>query len=106
MQAALLRTQGRRTASSRGRVHALVAAAAPPPAQPAPLLTLRLSALPLPVAPARSDYNQKHFVRNEGFSEAADDIQGATRKIFIEFLERSCTAGGAAAPAQPPPAQA
>ena len=41
----------------------------------------------------RRDYNQKHFVRNEGFSEAADAIQGDLRKIFIEFLERSCTAG-------------
>lgn len=41
----------------------------------------------------RRDYNQKHFVRNEGFAEAADEIQGDLRKIFIEFLERSCTAG-------------
>lgn len=40
----------------------------------------------------RKDYNQKHFVRNEGFGEAADAIQGDLRKIFIEFLERSCTA--------------
>lgn len=40
----------------------------------------------------RRDYNQKHFVRNEGFAEAADAIQGDMRKIFIEFLERSCTA--------------
>ncbi|KAL4448635.1 hypothetical protein ABPG75_005854 [Micractinium tetrahymenae] len=40
----------------------------------------------------RRDYNQKHFVRNEGFHEAADAIQGDMRKIFIEFLERSCTA--------------
>lgn len=45
----------------------------------------------------RRDYNQKHFVRNEGFSEAADAIQGDLRKIFIEFLERSCTAGAWAA---------
>lgn len=48
---------------------------------------------PLPLPPARRDYNQKHFVRNEGFGEAADAIQGDLRKIFIEFLERSCTAG-------------
>lgn len=45
-----------------------------------------------PPLPCR-DYNQKHFVRNEGFGEAADAIQGDLRKIFIEFLERSCTAG-------------
>ena len=44
-------------------------------------------------APARRDYNQKHFVRSEGFHEAADGITGPLRKIFIEFLERSCTAG-------------
>eukprot|EP00798_Chlamydomonas_sp_ICE-L_P001364 gene1364-32727_t len=38
------------------------------------------------------DYNQRHFVRNETFKKAADNITGETRKIFIEFLERSCTA--------------
>ena len=40
----------------------------------------------------RRDYNQKHFVRNDTFKAAADAIQGPNRKIFIEFLERSCTA--------------
>ena len=40
----------------------------------------------------RRDYNQTHFVRNQAFKEAADGISGATRKIFVEFLERSCTA--------------
>ncbi|EFN56111.1 hypothetical protein CHLNCDRAFT_144710 [Chlorella variabilis] len=40
----------------------------------------------------RKDYNQKHFVRNDGFHDAADEIQGPMRKIFIEFLERFCTA--------------
>ena len=40
----------------------------------------------------QTDYNQTHFVRNESFKKAADNIQGAARKIFIEFLERSCTA--------------
>jgi magnesium-protoporphyrin IX monomethyl ester (oxidative) cyclase len=38
------------------------------------------------------DYNKKHFVRNATFPPAATCITGATRKIFIEFLERSCTA--------------
>jgi hypothetical protein len=38
------------------------------------------------------DYNQRHFVRNASFKDAADKISGPTRKIFIEFLERSCTA--------------
>eukprot|EP00959_Pyramimonas_sp_CCMP1952_P064161 1340294-Pyramimonas_sp.AAC.2 len=40
----------------------------------------------------QEDYNQKHFVRNDEFKAAADKIQGPTRRIFIEFLERSCTA--------------
>ena len=40
----------------------------------------------------RTDYNQTHFVRNETFKKAADSITGPARKIFIEFLERSCTA--------------
>merc|ERR1711907_322762 len=39
-----------------------------------------------------ADYNQTHFVRNEEFKLAADQIDGPMRKIFIEFLERSCTA--------------
>lgn len=44
------------------------------------------------LAEFRADYNQKHFVRNDGFRAAADAIRGPARKIFIEFLERSCTA--------------
>ena len=40
----------------------------------------------------RDDFNQKHFVRNDEFKKAADNIQGEQRRIFIEFLERSCTA--------------
>ena len=40
----------------------------------------------------RTDYNQTHFVRNDSFKSAADNVTGETRKIFIEFLERSCTA--------------
>ncbi|KAJ9525151.1 hypothetical protein QJQ45_020678, partial [Haematococcus lacustris] len=44
------------------------------------------------LAEFRQDYNKKHFVRNQTFAPAAAAIQGPTRKIFIEFLERSCTA--------------
>ena len=44
------------------------------------------------LAEFRFDYNQKHFVRNDSFKKAADNIRGPARKIFIEFLERSCTA--------------
>jgi hypothetical protein len=40
----------------------------------------------------KTDYNQRHFVRNEKFKEAAEKLSGPTRKIFVEFLERSCTA--------------
>jgi magnesium-protoporphyrin IX monomethyl ester (oxidative) cyclase len=40
----------------------------------------------------RADYNRHHFVRNEEFEQSWDHIDGDTRKLFIEFLERSCTA--------------
>lgn len=40
----------------------------------------------------KTDYNQTHFVRNKEFKEAAEKIQGPLRQIFVEFLERSCTA--------------
>lgn len=40
----------------------------------------------------KTDYNQTHFVRNKDFKEAADKMQGPMREIFVEFLERSCTA--------------
>jgi magnesium-protoporphyrin IX monomethyl ester (oxidative) cyclase len=40
----------------------------------------------------RADYNQKHFVRDEKFNQSWDHIDGETRQLFIEFLERSCTA--------------
>ncbi|TVU22698.1 hypothetical protein EJB05_32415 [Eragrostis curvula] len=40
----------------------------------------------------KTDYNQTHFVRNQEFKEAADKMQGPLRQIFVEFLERSCTA--------------
>ena len=40
----------------------------------------------------RVDYNRHHFVRDEEFNQSWDNIDGETRKLFIEFLERSCTA--------------
>ncbi|KAL0282019.1 UNVERIFIED_CONTAM: Magnesium-protoporphyrin IX monomethyl ester [oxidative] cyclase, chloroplastic [Sesamum angustifolium] len=40
----------------------------------------------------KTDFNQTHFVRNKEFKEAADKIDGPLRQIFVEFLERSCTA--------------
>ncbi|TAD74170.1 MAG: magnesium-protoporphyrin IX monomethyl ester (oxidative) cyclase [Oscillatoriales cyanobacterium] len=40
----------------------------------------------------RIDYNRHHFVRDEEFNQNWDQIDGKTRELFIEFLERSCTA--------------
>ena len=40
----------------------------------------------------RADYNRHHFVRDEEFNQSWDGIDGETRQLFIEFLERSCTA--------------
>ena len=39
----------------------------------------------------RKDYNRHHFVRNEEFVGAADKLDPDTRKVFVEFLEQSCT---------------
>jgi magnesium-protoporphyrin IX monomethyl ester (oxidative) cyclase len=38
------------------------------------------------------DYNRNHFVRDADFEQSWDHIDGETRQLFIEFLERSCTA--------------
>ncbi|CDN16147.1 Mg protoporphyrin IX monomethyl ester oxidative cyclase (aerobic) [Richelia intracellularis] len=40
----------------------------------------------------RTDYNRHHFVRDKEFEQSWEHIDGETRKLFIEFLERSCTA--------------
>ena len=40
----------------------------------------------------RVDYNRHHFVRDEEFEQSWEHIDGDTRKLFVEFLERSCTA--------------
>jgi len=40
----------------------------------------------------RTDYNRHHFVRNELFDQSWEHIDGEKRHLFIEFLERSCTA--------------
>lgn len=44
------------------------------------------------IAEFRVDYNRHHFVRNEQFQQSWDHIDGDTRRLFVEFLERSCTA--------------
>ncbi|MDX2230820.1 MAG: magnesium-protoporphyrin IX monomethyl ester (oxidative) cyclase [Leptolyngbyaceae cyanobacterium bins.349] len=40
----------------------------------------------------RADYNRHHFVRDQEFAQSWDHIDGETRQVFVEFLERSCTA--------------
>jgi magnesium-protoporphyrin IX monomethyl ester (oxidative) cyclase len=40
----------------------------------------------------RIDYNRNHFVRDAEFEQSWEHIDGETRNLFIEFLERSCTA--------------
>jgi len=40
----------------------------------------------------RCDYNRHHFVRNELFNQSWEHIDEETRRLFVEFLERSCTA--------------
>ncbi len=40
----------------------------------------------------RVDYNRHHFVRDESFDQSWEHIDGETRALFVEFLERSCTA--------------
>lgn len=40
----------------------------------------------------RIDYNRHHFVRNELFDQSWDSMDEETRRLFVEFLERSCTA--------------
>jgi magnesium-protoporphyrin IX monomethyl ester (oxidative) cyclase len=40
----------------------------------------------------RVDYNRDHFIRDKEFLRTWDFFDAKTRNIFIEFLERSCTA--------------
>uniref|UniRef100_A0A1G4NUL8 Magnesium-protoporphyrin IX monomethyl ester [oxidative] cyclase n=1 Tax=Izziella formosana TaxID=1653389 RepID=A0A1G4NUL8_9FLOR len=40
----------------------------------------------------RADYNRQHFIRDEEFNQSWDSLDDKTRSLFIEFLERSCTA--------------
>uniref|UniRef100_A0A1Z1MNY0 Magnesium-protoporphyrin IX monomethyl ester [oxidative] cyclase n=1 Tax=Thaumatella adunca TaxID=2006976 RepID=A0A1Z1MNY0_9FLOR len=40
----------------------------------------------------RADYNKKHFIRDEEFNKSWNTIENKTKILFIEFLERSCTA--------------
>ncbi len=40
----------------------------------------------------RIDYNRDHFIRDKEFSGSWTNFDEKTKQIFIEFLERSCTA--------------
>jgi len=40
----------------------------------------------------RADYNQQHFVRDQEFLSSWKHFDEKTRGLFVEFLERSCTA--------------
>uniref|UniRef100_A0A6C0A8V8 Probable magnesium-protoporphyrin IX monomethyl ester [oxidative] cyclase n=1 Tax=Gracilaria edulis TaxID=172966 RepID=A0A6C0A8V8_9FLOR len=40
----------------------------------------------------RADYNRKHFIRDEEFEQSWNHLNNRTQALFIEFLERSCTA--------------
>nr|YP_010850652.1 magnesium-protoporphyrin IX monomethyl estercyclase [Lophurella hookeriana]WGH13331.1 magnesium-protoporphyrin IX monomethyl estercyclase [Lophurella hookeriana] len=40
----------------------------------------------------RSDYNKRHFIRDEEFNKSWNTLNNKTKILFIEFLERSCTA--------------
>uniref|UniRef100_A0A1Z1MIX8 Magnesium-protoporphyrin IX monomethyl ester [oxidative] cyclase n=1 Tax=Ophidocladus simpliciusculus TaxID=1261574 RepID=A0A1Z1MIX8_9FLOR len=40
----------------------------------------------------RADYNKQHFIRDEEFNKSWNNLDNKTKALFIEFLERSCTA--------------
>lgn len=40
----------------------------------------------------RADYNRQHFIRDEEFERTWENLDTKTKSLFIEFLERSCTA--------------
>uniref|UniRef100_A0A141SCQ9 Probable magnesium-protoporphyrin IX monomethyl ester [oxidative] cyclase n=1 Tax=Sporolithon durum TaxID=48970 RepID=A0A141SCQ9_9FLOR len=40
----------------------------------------------------RADYNRQHFIRGDEFQQKWDKFDKQTKLLFIEFLERSCTA--------------
>jgi magnesium-protoporphyrin IX monomethyl ester (oxidative) cyclase len=40
----------------------------------------------------RIDYNQHHFIRDKEFNNSWKPLDKKTKSLFIEFLERSCTA--------------
>uniref|UniRef100_A0A1Z1MPB8 Magnesium-protoporphyrin IX monomethyl ester [oxidative] cyclase n=1 Tax=Kuetzingia canaliculata TaxID=228262 RepID=A0A1Z1MPB8_KUECA len=55
-------------------------------------ISLNLSEFKALIKEFRADYNKKHFIRDEEFNQSWHTIEPQTKKLFIEFLERSCTA--------------
>jgi magnesium-protoporphyrin IX monomethyl ester (oxidative) cyclase len=55
-------------------------------------MTINEAELEALMAEFRVDYNRHHFVRDADFEQSWDHIDGETRTLFVEFLERSCTA--------------
>jgi magnesium-protoporphyrin IX monomethyl ester (oxidative) cyclase len=40
----------------------------------------------------RADYNRQHFIRDDEFEQSWEKLDNHSKGLFIEFLERSCTA--------------
>uniref|UniRef100_M4IUZ9 Magnesium-protoporphyrin IX monomethyl ester [oxidative] cyclase n=1 Tax=Calliarthron tuberculosum TaxID=48942 RepID=M4IUZ9_CALTB len=40
----------------------------------------------------QADYNRQHFIRDDEFEKSWNSLDNKTKGLFIEFLERSCTA--------------
>lgn len=40
----------------------------------------------------RIDYNRQHFIRDDEFNRSWIELDNETKALFVEFLERSCTA--------------
>ena len=40
----------------------------------------------------RADYNRQHFIRDSEFEKSWENLRPSIKALFIEFLERSCTA--------------
>ncbi|MGG6296420.1 magnesium-protoporphyrin IX monomethyl ester (oxidative) cyclase [Leptolyngbya sp. AN02str] len=53
-------------------------------------LTPQQTELEAMLAEMRADYNRHHFVRNDAFNQAWNQLDEPSRKAFIDYLERSC----------------
>jgi magnesium-protoporphyrin IX monomethyl ester (oxidative) cyclase len=53
-------------------------------------LTAQAEELQAMLAEMRADYNRDHFVRTKAFEQAWQQLDEAKRKVFLDYLERSC----------------